>query len=114
VIGQGEIWWAELPTPVGSSPGYRRPIIVVQADSVNASRISTVICIPLTGNLRWSSVPTSQLMKASSTGLPQDSVANVTQILSVSKDQLIERVGRISERQLGQLFAKLDVVLGRN
>jgi len=53
VISQGEIWWADLPSPTGSGPGFRRPVIVVQGDALNGSRISTTVCVPLTSNLKW-------------------------------------------------------------
>jgi mRNA-degrading endonuclease toxin of MazEF toxin-antitoxin module len=61
VIGQAEIWWAVLGEPTGSAPGYRRPIVVVQCDALNRSRIGTVVCVPLISNLKWSHVPISKL-----------------------------------------------------
>lgn len=77
VISQGEVWWADLPAPVGSGPGFRRPVVVVQGEALNRSRISTVVCVPLTSNLRWADAPGNVLLSARATGLPKDSVANV-------------------------------------
>jgi mRNA interferase MazF len=78
VIAQGEVWWADLRVPTGSGPGFRRPVLVVQGDSLNRSRVATVVCVPLTSNLRWSGAPGNVLLAARATGLPQDSVANVS------------------------------------
>lgn len=78
VIGQGEVWWADLPDPVGSGSGFRRPVLIVQGDALNRSRIATVVCVPLTSNLRWADAPGNVLLSARSTGLPKDSVANVS------------------------------------
>ena len=81
VVQQGEVWWAELPDPVGSGPGFRRPVLIVQGQALNNSRIATVICVPLTSNLRWETAPGNVRLPAQSTGLPKDSVANVSQII---------------------------------
>ena len=81
VISQGEIWWSDLPSPTGSAPGFRRPVVVVQGDALNQSRIGTVICIPLTSNLKWSDAPGNVVLASKTTGLARDSVANVSQIL---------------------------------
>ena len=113
MVVQGEVWWADLGQPVGSVPGYRRPVVIVQGGLLNGSRISTVICIPLTSNLDWEAIPTCLRLPAKSTGLDRDSVAQASQILTADKSQLIEPIGRISERQLGLLLARLDVALGR-
>ena len=94
VISQGEIWWADLPAPVGSGPGFRRPVIVVQCDALNRSRIATTVCVPLTSNLKWGSAPGNVRLSGRLTGLPKDSVANVSQIVTVDKDLLTKRVGK--------------------
>ena len=78
VIAQGEIWWADLPDPTGSSPGFRRPVLIVHGDGLNFSQIATVVCVPLTSNLRWADAPGNVLVRARVTGLPKDSVANVS------------------------------------
>jgi mRNA interferase MazF len=113
VIAQGEICWADLGEPIGSAPGYRRPVLVVQCDALNASHIGTVVCIPLTSNLRWGDAPGNIVLAARATGLPKDSVANVSLIVAVDKTQLTERVGRIARRQVNLVLAGIDVVLGR-
>ncbi|HTU57012.1 MAG TPA: type II toxin-antitoxin system PemK/MazF family toxin [Polyangiales bacterium] len=113
VISQGEVWWADLGEPAGSEPGFRRPVLVVQGDSLNRSRIATAICVPLTSNLKWGEAPGNVLLKAKSTGLPRESVANVSQVVALDKSALTERVGRISKQQLQLVFAGLDIALGR-
>ena len=91
-IRRGEIWWADLPEPVGSGPGHRRPVLVVQSDTFNRSRLATVTVVALTGNVRLVDAPGNVLIPAQSSGLPRDSVANVTQVLTVNRDLLTERV----------------------
>ena len=113
VIGQGEVWWADLSEPIGSEPGFCRPVLVVQGDSLNRSRIATAVCVPLTSNLKWGEAPGNVVLKAKLTGLPKDSVANLSQIVALDKTALTERAGRISKQQLQLVFAGLDIVLGR-
>ena len=113
MITQGDVCWADLPDPAGSGPGFRRPVIVVQSDALNASRVATVICVPLTSNLRWAEAPGNALLRARATGLPKDSVANVSQIVTLDRELLTERVGRLPARQLELVLAGIDVVLGR-
>jgi mRNA interferase MazF len=113
VIAQGDVCWADLPPPVGSGPGFRRPVVVVQGDALNRSRIATVICVPLTSNLGWADAPGNTLLRADTTALPKDSVANVSQIVALDRSILRERVGRLSRDQLELLFSGIDVVLGR-
>jgi len=113
VISQGEIWWVDLPTPAGSGPGFRRPVAVVQGDPLNQSRISTVVCIPLTSNLKWALAPGNVSLSMRLTGLPKDSVANVSQIISLDKSLLTERVGKLPRPKLELLFSGIDLILGR-
>jgi mRNA interferase MazF len=113
VISQGEIWWADLPDPTGSGPGFRRPVAVVQGDALNHSRIATVVCVPLTSNLKWSLAPGNVALSTRATGLPKDSVANVSQIISLDKSLLTERVGKLPRPKLELLFSGIDLVLGR-
>ena len=110
---QGEIWWAELPDPVGSGPGFRRPVLIVQGNHLNRSRIATVVCVPLTSNLAWAEAPGNVLLTASATGLPRDSVANGSQIVALDRALLARRVGRLTPRRLAQVLHGIDVVLGR-
>jgi len=113
VISQGDVWWADLPEPIGSGPGLRRPVVVIQGDSINRSKISTVVCVPLTSNLKWANAPGNLRLSERATGLPKESVANVSQILTLDKNVLTERVGKISRSQLQLLLSGIDVVLGR-
>ena len=111
VISQGEVWWADLPAATGSGPGFRRPVVVVQGEALNRSRIATVVCVPLTSNLRWADAPGNVSLSARLTGLPKDSVANVSQIVTVGQDLLTERVGKLPRAKLELLFKGIDVVL---
>lgn len=113
VISQGDVCWADLPEPVGSGPGLRRPVIVIQGDALNRSRLATAVCVPLTSNLRWASAPGNVLLTAAMTGLPRDSVANVSQIIALDRSLLEERTGRITSAKVDLLLAGIDVVLGR-
>lgn len=113
VITQGEIWWADLGEPTGSGPGFRRPVVIVQGEPFNRSRIATVICVPLTSNLKWADAPGNVSLTARMTGLPKDSVANVSQIVTLDRDVLTERVGKLSARKLNLVLAGIDIVLGR-
>jgi len=113
VISQGDVCWASLDDPVGSSPGFRRPVAVVQGDAFNASRIATVVVVPLTSNARLAAAPGNVLLTAARTGLPKDSVANVSQIVTVDRSLLAERVGRLSAGDLQLVLSGIDLVLGR-
>ena len=113
VIEQSEVWWADLEEPAGSEPGYRRPVVVVQCDAINRSRIGTVICVPLTSNLRWAEAPGNVLLPKAETGLARDSVANVSLIVALDKQVLTDRVRKIPRRRLDLIFAGIDTVLGR-
>lgn len=108
---RGELWWASLPEPHGSGPGFRRPVVVVQADSFNASRIRTVIAAVVTSNLRLAEAPGNVLLKARATRLKRDSVANVSQLVTLDRSLLTSRIGRLSAEQLQQLDGGLRLVL---
>lgn len=113
VIAQGDVWWAELPQPIGSAPGYTRPVIVVQSDAFNRSRISTVVCVPLTTNARHADAPGQVPLNRVTTGLPKDSVANGAHIVAIDRSLLLERVGRLPDQKLELVLYAIDVVLGR-
>jgi len=113
VISQGEVWWADLAEPTGSEPGFRRPVVVVQSDAFNRSRISTIVCVPLTSNLRWSGAPGNVALDAKTTGLPKDSVANVSQLVTLDRAMLTDRVGKLPDNKLELILYGIDVVLGR-
>ena len=112
-VAQGEIWWADLPEPTGSAPGFRRPVLVVQGDPFNRSQIATVVCVVLTSNAKWATAPGNIALPAGTTGLPKASVANVSQIVTVDKAELTERVGKLPKRTLELVLSGIDVVLGR-
>lgn len=113
VIAQGEVWWADLGEPKGSGPGLRRPVVVVQGDAFNRSRISTVVTVPLTSNLKWAEAPGNTLLTPRETGLPKASVANASQIVALDRAVLDERVGKLPLRALALVLSGVDVVLGR-
>jgi mRNA interferase MazF len=111
VIGRGEIWWATLPDPAGSEPGYRRPVVIVQADEFNHSRINTVLAVLLTSNLPLAAAPGNLLLPARATGLMKNSVANVSQVLTVDKSFLTERVGKLTPALMNEVAAGLRLVM---
>jgi mRNA interferase MazF len=113
VVSQGEIWWADLPAPTGSGPGFRRPVVGVQGEALNHIRIATVVCVPLTSNLRWADAPGNVALAPRLTGLPKDSVANVSQIVALDRDLLAECVGKLPRAKLELILAGIDIVLGR-
>ena len=109
---RGEIWWAELPAPVGAEPGFRRPLLIVQTDDFNRSSIQTVVGLALTTNLRLAAAPGNVLLPAVESGLPKDSVVNVTQILTVDKGLLTARAGALNDRTMLLVENGLRLVLG--
>jgi mRNA interferase MazF len=88
-VYRGEIWWASLPDPMGSEPGYRRPVLIVQDDIFTQSRINTVIVVIITSNTQLAEAPGNTLFQSKATGLPKDSVANVSQVFTIDKNFLI-------------------------
>ena len=112
-VAQGEVWWAELPDPAGSAPGFRRPVVVVQGNSLNQSHLVTVVCVPLTSNLTWGAAPGNTVLSTRATGLRQASVANATQLTAIDRAFLIERVSKLPPRQLDEILQGIDVILGR-
>lgn len=113
VIEQAEVWWADLDEPSGSEAGYRRPVVVVQGNALNRSRIGTVVCVPLTSNLKWANAPGNVLLPRHETGLAKDSAANVSLIVALDKQQLTERARKLPPRRLQLILAGIDTVLGR-
>lgn len=112
-ISQGEVWWADLGEPRGSKPGFRRPVLIIQGDGLNRSRIATVVCVALTSNVKWASAPGNVLLSETTTGLPKESVANVSQIVTLDRSELTERVGKLSKVRLELVLSGVDVVFGR-
>ena len=113
VVTQGDVWWAALPPPTGSAPGFRRPVVVVQSDALNASRIATILCVPLTSNMRFAAAVGNVVLPSSATGLPKDSVANVSQLVPVDRDLLEDRAGALPAPLLDAILAGIATVLAR-
>jgi Growth inhibitor len=111
VVERGQIWWADLGKSSGSEPGFRRPILVVQNDAFNRSRLRTVVAVVLTSNLRLIDAPGNVLVPAKTAGLPKDSIANVSQIITVDRDFLAEPAGRIRGQLLKDVENGLRLVL---
>lgn len=109
---RGEIWWASLPDPDGSAPGYRRPVLIIQANEFNESRINTLIAAIITSNVILATAPGNKLLKARRSGLPRDSVVNVSQIITVDKRLLTEKVKRLDDGILEEIEDGLRLVLG--
>ena len=111
VVERGEVWWADLDEPTGSEPCYRRPVLIVQADAFNRSRLQTTIAVVLTSNLRLIEAPGNVLVPKTASGLPKDSVANVSQVITLDRDFLAERTGKLPARLRAAIDAGLKLVL---
>jgi mRNA interferase MazF len=110
-VERGEIWWANLPAPTGSEPGYRRPVLIVQSDVFNQTHIRTVLVAAITSNLKLGDAPGNVVLATRSSGLLHDSVVNVSQVLAVDKAFLVEPVHTLSARIMAQVDAGLRLVL---
>lgn len=108
---RGEIWWASLPAPTGSGPGYRRPVLVVQSDAFNRSRIGTVVAIAITTNLRLAAAPGNVSLSKKVSGLPKNSVANVSQVITLDRALLTKRVRALPTTVVGEVETGLRLVL---
>lgn len=111
MVKRGEIWWADLPEPKGSAPGYRRPVVIIQADALNKANLNTTIAAMITTNLELAEMHGNVILKKHQSGLPKDSVVNVTQIFTLDKIILIEFVETLSERKMEQIEKGLRLVL---
>ena len=109
---RGEVWWADLPRPVGSAPGYRHPVVIVQNDTFTRSGINTVIIVAFTGNLLLANAPGNVSVSREDSSLRQDSVVNVSQMLTIDKSVLTERVGILPDSVMSSVEAGLMQVLG--
>jgi len=110
-MNRGEIWWAELAEPAGSGPGFKRPVLIIQSDDFNQSRISTVIAAVISSNIRLANAPGNVLLPRKISGLPKDSVINISQIVTIDKRFLSEHAGNVSENILKQVEKGLKLVL---
>lgn len=108
---RGEIWWANLPEPSGSSPGYRRPVLLIQADAFIQSRIATIVAVMITSNLRIAIAPGNVLLRAAESGLSKDSVINVTQIVTLDKQALDTQIGHVTAATLTDVEDGIRLVL---
>ncbi len=113
VVSQGDVFWTALPEPVGSGPGFTRPAVVVQGDALNASNLATLVVVAMTSNLRWAEARGNVLLTSKRTGLPRDSVANVSQIVAIDRELLAERTGHLGEPDMASILSGIDIILGR-
>ncbi len=111
VIYRGDIWWASLIQPSGSEPGYRRPVLVVQSNDFNASQIRTIIVVVITSNLKLATAPGNVLLKKKQTGLLKDSVANVSQLITIDKAYLTDKLGQLNANHFNKVEQGLKLVL---
>jgi mRNA interferase MazF len=112
VVNRGDVWWAELPEPTGSEPGYKRPIIIVQSNDFNKSKINTVIVVVVTSNLHLAHAPGNVRLLQSKTGLGRESVANVSQLITIDKRFLSEKIGQLDVLTMQELNEGIELVLG--
>ena len=108
---RGEIWWASLPVPEGSSPGYRRPVLIIQANEFNRSKINTVIVAAITSNLALASAFGNVHLGSRSSGLPKESIVNISQLITIDKRFLTERIRSIDTHKMKEVEDGLRLVL---
>src|SRR5687767_13959713 len=111
VMLRGEIWWASLPEPVGSEPGFRRPVVILQSDGFNRSGIRTIVVAAMTSNLRLADAPGNVFVPKAASGLSRDSVTNVSQLFTVDRARLSDRQGRLSASTMVAIERGLRLVL---
>ncbi len=111
VIKQGEIYWVDLGEPTGSEPAYRHPHIVVQNNLFNASQINTVVVCALTSNLIRAGSPGNVLLKKGEANLPKKSVVNISQVYTVNKSDLIEKIGSVSSNKMDQIIDGMTLLI---
>lgn len=111
VVHRGEVWWADLAEPRGSEPGFRHPVLILQSEPFNRSRLRTVVGVIVSSNTRLLDAPGNVLLPAKDSGLPRDSVANVTQFVTIDLDYLEERAGKIPSRILARVEAGVRLIL---
>jgi len=109
---RGEIWWTSLGKPRGSAPGYRRPVLVLQSDDFNESRIRTVVAAAITSNVALGRAPGNVVVRPRESGLEKESVVNVSQIVTIDKSALEERAGALSARTIEEVEDGVRLLLG--
>jgi mRNA interferase MazF len=110
-IQQGDIFWVDLGTPKSSEPGYRHPHVVIQNNIFNKSRINTVVVCSVTSNLKRAVAPGNVLLKKGEGNLPKDSVVNVSQIITVNKSDLVEKIGSLSQARINQIIEGIKLLM---
>jgi mRNA interferase MazF len=110
-IQQGDIFWVDLGEPVGSEPAFRHPYVVIQNNVFNASRLNTVVLCALTSNLERAKAPGNVLLRKGEGGLPKDSVANITQVITVDKSDLVEKIGSLSMTRVNQIVEGVKLLI---
>jgi mRNA interferase MazF len=108
---RGEVWWAVLDDPSGSEPGFRRPVVIVQSDAFNRSAIRTIVAAALTSNIRLADAPGNVLIPKTASGLARDSVANVSQLVTLDRAQLTDRTRKLSASLMNAIDRGLRLVL---
>jgi mRNA interferase MazF len=108
---RGEVWWADLPVPRGSEPGHRRPVLIVQSNPFNDSRIQTIVVAAITSNIRLAEAPGNVRLRPADSGLPKPSVVNVSQLLTLSREFLAERAGTLPGAAMNRVADGLRLVL---
>ena len=111
VINQGDVFWVDLGVPSESAPGYRHPHVVIQNNLFNRSRINTVVVCALTSNLKRASAPANILLSPGEANLPKQSVVNVSQIFTVDKLDLVDRIGTLSHQRLLEVLCGIHLLL---
>jgi mRNA interferase MazF len=111
VVERGEIWWADLPEPKGSMPGYKHPIVIVQSDGFNKSKLATVTGVVVTTNRRLADIPGNVELSPRHSGLPKASIVNMTQIVTANRSDLVEFIGRLPKSKMEQIEKGLRTVL---
>jgi mRNA interferase MazF len=111
MVKRGEIWWADLPEPTRSEPGFRRPVVIIQADSFNCSKINTVICAVITSNLKLSEAPGNIALSISQSGLSKESVINISQIITIDKSFLSEKISELNSKIIHKIEESLKLIL---
>jgi mRNA interferase MazF len=111
VINRGEIWWATLPDPAGSGPGYKRPVLIIQSDEFNKSKINTIVVTVITSNIRLAVAPGNILLSSKKSKLPKESVINISQIITIDKSFLTEKIHILSNEIITSVNDSLRLIL---
>ena len=111
VIEQGDLYWVDLGVPYGSEPGYRRPHVVVQNNAFNGSRINTIVLCALTTNIRLANAPGNVLLNKDEGNLPRQSVVNISQIATVDRRELTEKIGSLPMKRVEQIVAGVQLLI---